>query len=87
MRFSLTSEAGLNDGLAFPFTYAAIATRVALRVRRSSKVKERRSGDGKLRKHHRLLAVRRSRPRRVTPEEIRKRVIRQDAGRRAPDHR
>jgi NhaP-type Na+/H+ or K+/H+ antiporter len=24
-RFSLTSEAGLNDGLAFPFTYAAIA--------------------------------------------------------------
>jgi NhaP-type Na+/H+ or K+/H+ antiporter len=25
VRFSLTSEAGLNDGLAFPFTYAAIA--------------------------------------------------------------
>jgi NhaP-type Na+/H+ or K+/H+ antiporter len=24
-RFSLTSEAGLNDGLAFPFTYAAMA--------------------------------------------------------------
>ncbi len=24
-RFALTSEAGLNDGLAFPFTYAAIA--------------------------------------------------------------
>ena len=24
-RFTLTSEAGLNDGLAFPFTYAAIA--------------------------------------------------------------
>ena len=24
-RFSLTSEAGLNDGLAFPFTYAAVA--------------------------------------------------------------
>lgn len=28
-RFSLTSEAGLNDGLAFPFTYAAIAISVA----------------------------------------------------------
>jgi len=27
--FSLTSEAGLNDGLAFPFTYAAIAMAVA----------------------------------------------------------
>lgn len=27
-RFSLTSEAGLNDGLAFPFTYAAIAISV-----------------------------------------------------------
>lgn len=26
VRFSLTSEAGLNDGLAFPFTYLAIAT-------------------------------------------------------------
>jgi sodium/hydrogen antiporter len=25
VRFSLTSEAGLNDGLAFPFTYAAVA--------------------------------------------------------------
>lgn len=25
MRFTLTSEAGLNDGLAFPFVYAAIA--------------------------------------------------------------
>src|SRR5699024_11400491 len=25
VRFSLTSEAGLNDGLAFPFVYAAIA--------------------------------------------------------------
>jgi NhaP-type Na+/H+ or K+/H+ antiporter len=25
VRFTLTSEAGLNDGLAFPFTYAAIA--------------------------------------------------------------
>lgn len=25
VRFGLTSEAGLNDGLAFPFTYAAIA--------------------------------------------------------------
>ena len=24
MRFTLTSEAGLNDGLAFPFVYAAI---------------------------------------------------------------
>lgn len=24
-RFAITSEAGLNDGLAFPFTYAAIA--------------------------------------------------------------
>jgi NhaP-type Na+/H+ or K+/H+ antiporter len=28
-RFSLTSEAGLNDGLAFPFTYAAIAISLA----------------------------------------------------------
>ncbi|WP_424187093.1 cation:proton antiporter [Actinokineospora sp. G85] len=27
-RFGLTSEAGLNDGLAFPFTYAAIAISV-----------------------------------------------------------
>ncbi len=27
-RFALTSEAGLNDGLAFPFTYAAIAMSV-----------------------------------------------------------
>lgn len=27
-RFALTSEAGLNDGLAFPFTYAAIAVSV-----------------------------------------------------------
>ncbi|CAL9467946.1 hypothetical protein SUDANB95_02757 [Actinosynnema sp. ALI-1.44] len=27
-RFALTSEAGLNDGLAFPFTYAAIAISV-----------------------------------------------------------
>jgi NhaP-type Na+/H+ or K+/H+ antiporter len=26
IRFALTSEAGLNDGLAFPFTYLAIAT-------------------------------------------------------------
>ena len=25
VRFALTSEAGLNDGLAFPFTFAAIA--------------------------------------------------------------
>jgi NhaP-type Na+/H+ or K+/H+ antiporter len=25
VRFALTSEAGLNDGLAFPFTNAAIA--------------------------------------------------------------
>lgn len=25
VRFALTSEAGLNDGLAFPFVYAAIA--------------------------------------------------------------
>ena len=25
MRFSLTVEAGINDGLAFPFTYLAIA--------------------------------------------------------------
>ena len=24
VRFTLTSEAGLNDGLAFPFVYAAI---------------------------------------------------------------
>ncbi len=29
VRFSLTSEAGLNDGLAFPFTYAAVAVSVA----------------------------------------------------------
>ena len=29
VRFALTSEAGLNDGLAFPFTYAAIATATA----------------------------------------------------------
>ncbi|WP_210481905.1 sodium:proton antiporter [Naasia sp. SYSU D00948] len=29
IRFSLTSEAGLNDGLAFPFTYAAIAVSLA----------------------------------------------------------
>lgn len=28
-RFALTSEAGLNDGLAFPFTYAAIAISVS----------------------------------------------------------
>ena len=28
-RFALTSEAGLNDGLAFPFTYAAIAISLA----------------------------------------------------------
>lgn len=28
-RFALTSEAGLNDGLAFPFTYAAVAISVA----------------------------------------------------------
>jgi NhaP-type Na+/H+ or K+/H+ antiporter len=28
-RFSLTSEAGLNDGLAFPFTYAAVAIAAA----------------------------------------------------------
>lgn len=28
-RFALTSEAGLNDGLAFPFTYAAIAISAA----------------------------------------------------------
>ncbi|PFG33190.1 cation:proton antiporter [Sanguibacter antarcticus] len=28
-RFALTSEAGLNDGLAFPFTYAAIGIAVA----------------------------------------------------------
>ncbi len=28
-RFALTSEAGLNDGLAFPFTYAAIAISMA----------------------------------------------------------
>lgn len=28
-RFSLTSEAGLNDGLAFPFTWAAIAISIA----------------------------------------------------------
>lgn len=29
VRFALTSEAGLNDGLAFPFTYLAIAVSVA----------------------------------------------------------
>ncbi|MFC4989500.1 cation:proton antiporter [Saliphagus infecundisoli] len=29
VRFSLTSEAGLNDGLAFPFTYLAIALAAA----------------------------------------------------------
>ncbi|MBC8091798.1 MAG: cation:proton antiporter, partial [Pseudonocardia sp.] len=29
VRFALTSEAGLNDGLAFPFTYAAIAIATA----------------------------------------------------------
>ena len=29
MRFALTSEAGLNDGLAFPVTYAAIAVAAA----------------------------------------------------------
>lgn len=29
IRFALTAEAGLNDGLAFPFTYAAIAISVA----------------------------------------------------------
>ncbi len=28
-RFALTSEAGLNDGLAFPFTYAAVAVSTA----------------------------------------------------------
>ena len=28
-RFSLTSEAGLNDGLAFPFVYLAIAIATA----------------------------------------------------------
>ncbi len=28
-RFAITSEAGLNDGLAFPFTYAAIAISVS----------------------------------------------------------
>ncbi|WP_106211629.1 cation:proton antiporter [Glaciihabitans tibetensis] len=28
-RFALTSEAGLNDGLAFPFTYAAIAISIS----------------------------------------------------------
>lgn len=28
-RFALTSEAGLNDGLAFPFTYAAVAISAA----------------------------------------------------------
>ncbi|WP_225753924.1 sodium:proton antiporter [Actinotalea sp. Marseille-Q4924] len=28
-RFALTSEAGLNDGLAFPFTYAAVAISIA----------------------------------------------------------
>ena len=29
VRFALTSEAGLNDGLAFPFVYAAIAVAAA----------------------------------------------------------
>ncbi len=29
VRFALTSEAGLNDGLAFPFTYAAILAATA----------------------------------------------------------
>lgn len=29
VRFALTSEAGLNDGLAFPFTYMAVAMAVA----------------------------------------------------------
>lgn len=29
VRFAITSEAGLNDGLAFPFTYAAIAVSLA----------------------------------------------------------
>lgn len=29
VRFSLTSEAGLNDGLAFPFVYAAIAVQTS----------------------------------------------------------
>ena len=29
VRFALTSEAGLNDGLAFPFTYAAVAISLA----------------------------------------------------------
>ena len=29
VRFALTSEAGLNDGLAFPFTYLAVAVAVA----------------------------------------------------------
>jgi sodium/hydrogen antiporter len=29
VRFSLTSEAGLNDGLAFPFVYAAVAMAVS----------------------------------------------------------
>ena len=32
VRFSLTSEAGLNDGLAFPFVYAAIAAAGASRL-------------------------------------------------------
>ncbi|GGK85242.1 cation:proton antiporter [Mangrovihabitans endophyticus] len=32
VRFTLTSEAGLNDGLAFPFVYAAIAIAVAART-------------------------------------------------------
>lgn len=30
VRFSLTSEAGLNDGLAFPFTWAAVAASLAV---------------------------------------------------------
>lgn len=29
VRFAITSEAGLNDGLAFPFTYAAIAVSIS----------------------------------------------------------
>jgi NhaP-type Na+/H+ or K+/H+ antiporter len=30
VRFALTSEAGLNDGLAFPLTYAAVALAAAV---------------------------------------------------------
>ena len=33
VRFALTSEAGLNDGLAFPFVYAAIAMAMTARRR------------------------------------------------------